>query len=143
MDIAQPKPAGWMMDGWSAGELIDWAAGPEGDVKTKARLRDDLNGFAAELAGSSPIEIALADAAAMAWVALRLIESRYASSATSAGEMTIAQSEHAQKKIDRAHRRYLSTLKTLASVRRLAVPALQINIAQRQQVAQLNGAGAS
>jgi hypothetical protein len=53
--------------------------------------------------------------------------------------MTLAQSEHSQRRIDRAHRRYLSTLKTLASVRRLALPALQINLVHRQQIAQLNG----
>jgi hypothetical protein len=141
MDIAKPKAAGRMMDGWAASELIDWAAGPEGDAKTKARLRDELNGFAAELAGPSPspIETALAAAAAMAWFALRMFEARYASSKTSGGGMTIAQSEHAQKKIDRAHRQCVSTLKVLASVRRLAVPALQINVAHRQQFAQLNG----
>ena len=57
--------------------------------------------------------------------------------------MTLAQSEHAQRRIDRAHRRYLSTLKTLAAVRRLAVPALQINVAHRQQIAQLNAGGSS
>lgn len=131
--------AGRMMDGWAAGELIDWAAGTKGNEKTKARLRDERNGFAEELAGPSPspIEIALADAAATAWFALRLFEARYASSATSGDGMTLAQSEHAQRKIDRAHRRYLTSLKALATVRRLAVPALQINLARHQQVAQV------
>ena len=43
----------------------------------------------------------------------------------------------------RAHRRLLSTLKALASVRRLALPAVQINLAQRQQIAQLNGGGST
>jgi hypothetical protein len=134
-----------MMDGWAAGELIDWAAGKEADEKTKTRLRNELNGFAAELAGPSPspMEIALADAAATAWFALRMFEARYASSATSGDGMTLAQSEHAQRKIDRAHRRYVSTLKALATVRRLALPALQINVANRQQIAQLNGGGST
>jgi hypothetical protein len=39
--------------------------------------------------------------------------------------------------MDRAHRRFLSAVKTLAAVRRLARPAVQINVA-RQQVNQLN-----
>jgi hypothetical protein len=56
--------------------------------------------------------------------------------------MSLAQSEHAQRRIDRAHRRFLSTLKTLATVRRLALPALQINVAG-QQVNQLNAGGPS
>ena len=36
--------------------------------------------------------------------------------------MTLAQSEHFQRRMDRAHRRLLSTFKTLATVRRLALP---------------------
>jgi hypothetical protein len=134
-----------MMDGWVAGELIDWAAGTKGNEETKARLRDELDGFADELAGPSPspIDRALAETAATAWFALRLFEARYASSATSGDGVTLAQSEHAQRKIDRAHRRFLSTLKALATVRRLALPALQINVAHRQQIAQLNAGGSS
>ena len=31
-----------MMDNWAVGELIDWAAGKEGNEKTKARLRKEL-----------------------------------------------------------------------------------------------------
>jgi hypothetical protein len=36
--------------------------------------------------------------------------------------------------MDRAHRRYLSALRTLALVRKLALPVLQVNIAGKQQV---------
>jgi hypothetical protein len=34
--------------------------------------------------------------------------------------------------MDGAHKHYLSSLKTLAVVRKLAVPVLQVNIARRQ-----------
>jgi hypothetical protein len=37
-----------------------------------------------------------------------------------------------QRKIDRAHARLLSAVRTLAQVRKLAVPALQLNIAKKQ-----------
>jgi hypothetical protein len=128
------------MDNWAVGELIGWAVRSD-DEKLKAKLKTELCGVADELAGPnpSPVERALAETAATAWFALRKFEARYAPSSTSGDGMTIAQSEHAQRKIDRAHRRYLSTLKTLAAVRRLAVPALQINLARNQQIAQLNG----
>jgi hypothetical protein len=43
-----------------------------------------------------------------------------------------AQVQEYQKWLDRAHRRYLSALKTLATVRRLLVPAVQVNIADKQ-----------
>ena len=144
-DIAKPKPAERLMDGWAAKQLIDWAAGKSGTEKTKASLMDELSGFADELAGPSPspVERALAETAATAWFAFRMHEAHYAAGATAEGGMTLAQSEHAQRRIDRAHRRYLSTLKALASVRRLALPAVQINLAHRQQIAQLNGGGSS
>jgi hypothetical protein len=48
---------------------------------------------------------------------------------------------HYQKFLDRAHRRYLSAVKALAEVRRLAVPVL-INMAARRKVnVKLQGAG--
>ncbi len=89
----------------------------------------------------SPIESVLAETAATCWFAFRMHEAQYAGNITADG-MSLAQSEHAQRRMDRAHRRFLSTVKTLAAVRRLAVPVLQINVA-RQQVNQVNAGGQS
>jgi hypothetical protein len=144
-EIERARISERIMDNWAVGQLIGWAAGKSDNEKTKAMLRDELCEVADELAGlsPSPVERALAETAATAWFAYRLFEARYAASSTSGDGMSLAQSEHAQRRIDRAHRRYLSTLKTLAAVRRLAVPALQINLAHRQQIAQLNAGGSS
>src|SRR5262245_31120033 len=122
------------MDDWAVGQLVGWAAGRDDNEATKAKLRRELCDLAAERAGqsASPVERVLAESAATSWFAYRLHEARYASNATSEGGMSLAQSEHAQRRMDRAHRRFLSTLKTLATVRRLAVPALQVNLAHRQ-----------
>jgi hypothetical protein len=90
----------------------------------------------------SPVERLLAHIAASSYFAHRMHEAYYAASGSEGG-MTLAQSEPAQRRMDRAHRRFLSTVKTLAAVRRLALPTLQINVAQRQQIAQLNGGGSS
>jgi hypothetical protein len=141
-DIVKAEPADRLMDNWAIVQLIDWAAGKEGDKKTKTKLHDELDAVAADLAGPSPsaVETLLADAAATSWFAYRLHEAQYASSVTGEGGITLAQSEHAQRRMDRAHRRLLSTLKTLATVRRLALPAVQINDA-RQQVNQVNAGG--
>ena len=38
----------------------------------------------------------------------------------------------AEVRMDRAHRRYLTAIKTLAIVRKLALPVLQVNIAKKQ-----------
>jgi hypothetical protein len=127
------------MDHWAINKLIDWAAPSADNEAMRAKLRKELHEFADELAGPSPspVERALAEAAATSWFAFRFHEARLVYAATSEDGLTIAQSEHAQRRINHAHRRLLSTLKALASVRRLALPALQINLAHRQQIAQL------
>src|SRR5262245_37196899 len=111
------------MDHWAVSRLIDWAAGKNGNAKTKASLRQELDQLADELAGPSPspVERMLAETAATSWFAFRMSEAQYAASVTSEGGMTIAQSEHAQRRTDRAHRRLMNTLRTLAAVRRLAL----------------------
>jgi hypothetical protein len=143
-DIAKARNPERAMDNWAVGELIEWAAGKNGNEKTKATLKADLCELAADLAGPrpSPVEMVLAETAATSWFAYRLHEARYSSAATSGEGMSLVQSEHAQRRMDRAHRRFLSTVKTLAAVRRLALPALQINVAS-QQVNQLNAGGTS
>jgi hypothetical protein len=126
------------MDNWAISQLMDWVAGKRGNEKTKDQLRQELASLTAELAGPnpSPVELVLAQTAAIDWLALRNFEARYSGAATSEGGMSLVQSEHQQRRIDRTHRRFLSTIKTLATVRRLALPAVQINVA-RQQVNQL------
>ena len=100
-DIVKRNVAERMMDHWAIFQLIDWAAGKNGDKKTKTKLHDELVAVAADLAGPSPssVEALLADAAATSWFAYRLHEARYVSSATGEGGMTLAQSEHAQRRI--------------------------------------------
>ena len=46
--------------------------------------------------------------------------------------MTFKQFEFHQRRIDAAHRRYLSALRTPAQIRKLALPAVQVNIARNQ-----------
>jgi hypothetical protein len=123
-----------VMDEWAANQLVEWAAGTKGKEKTKDNLRRELNAVAADLAGPSPspAERMLAEVAALNWFALRLHEARFASASNSDKGITIAQSEHGQRRIDRAHRRLMMALKTLATVRKLGVPAVQINLAHQQ-----------
>ena len=122
-----------MMDNWAASQLIDLAA--EYDAKTKGDLWREMNAVAVELAGAnpSPAERMLAQVAALNWFALRLHEARYAAGCNSEKGMTLIQSEHAQHRIDRTHRRLMTSLKTLVTVKtKLGVPAVQINLAHQQ-----------
>ena len=55
-----------------------------------------------------------------------------------ASDMSITQADYFQRRIHRAHQRFLSAVETLARVRKLAGPTLQLNIARNQ----VNMAGA-
>jgi hypothetical protein len=88
-----------------------------------ARLRADLAG-----PDPTPLERLLAERIALCWLALHDAEARYAQ----AEDLTIKRAEFWQHRIDCAHRRYLTAIKTLATVRKLALPALQVNIARKQ-----------
>jgi hypothetical protein len=96
-----------------------------------------LTRMRAELAGPnpSPLERLLADRIALCWLVLHDAEVRFAQST----DLTWKQAEFWQRRIDASHRRYLTAIKTLATVRKLAVPAVQVNVA-RKQVNVLNAA---
>jgi len=108
--------------------LIRKAAGTnlffkEGLEAKMGQLRTDLAGT-----DPTPLERLLADRIALCWLSLHNAEARFAQTEG----LTWKQTESWQRWIDAAHRRYLSAVKTLATVRKLALPALQVNIARRQ-----------
>src|SRR5262245_53031389 len=88
----------------------------------------------AELAGPSPspVERLLVERAVACWLQVQDADVRYAQAQP--GGPSTAHNEFLQRRMDRAHRRYLSALRTLALVRKLAVPVLQVNVAHKQQV---------
>ena len=141
-DVVRAKPGERTLDWWAKTKLIDFAAGKEAKKHTKEMLQKEMEEQIQEYAGPtpSPIERTLAETATLSWFALRLFEAAYVSSSQSEDGLTIKQAEFHLRRIDQAHRRLLSSLKTLATVRRLALPALQINVAS-QQVNQLNAGG--
>lgn len=87
------------------------------------RLRKDLSGE-----NPTPLEVLLVERVVLCWLSLHDAEVRYAQ----AKELSIPQATFWQERIDRLHRRYLSAIKTLATIRKLALPALQVNIARKQ-----------
>jgi hypothetical protein len=79
--------------------------------------------------GSSPVERLLAERVVACWLQVQDADMRCAQAV---GTANIVQMDFHQRRMGFANRRYLSALKALAVVRKLAVPALQINVAKKQ-----------
>ncbi|MFO0850679.1 MAG: hypothetical protein U0871_19295 [Gemmataceae bacterium] len=115
------------------GDLVDRAeqalaaAACGADLLAREAVKRKLNAVRAELAGPAPtaVERLLAERAAVCWLNVYHLEQQ---AAAAPAELA----DDRQRAVDRAHRRYLSALKTLAAIRRLAVPAIQVNVARRQ-----------
>jgi hypothetical protein len=91
------------------------------------RIRDELAG-----PGPTPIERLLAERAALCWFELHTLDAMVVGRWGEEGEGRPA--DDLDRSRDRAQRRYLAALKSLAQVRRLAVPLLQVNVAHHQLI---------
>jgi len=91
-----------------------------------------LKRMKAELAGAepNPLERLLAERIAACWLQVQFADAKYAWSLNHG--MSLEQGDYYQRCQGRAHRRYLSAIRTLAQVRRLLKPAVQLNVAERQ-----------
>jgi hypothetical protein len=115
----------WFIDA-IAGNNLSWR---EAIVRKMELLRADLSG-----PNPTPVERLLVERIVGCWLQVQHANICYAR----AKELSFAGGDYYQRWIDRAHRRYLAAIKTLAVVRKLAIPVLQVNIARRQ----VNAAGA-
>lgn len=79
--------------------------------------------------GSGPLEWLLADRIALCWLHLHYFEALWAQSL---GEVSKKQSAQYEQCLESAHRRYLSAIRSLAQVRRLQLPSVQLNLANQQ-----------
>lgn len=116
--------------------LVRTAAGDNPVVK-EAIVRK-LDGLRVEVAGPHPsrLESLLADRIAICWLSLTVAEGTYHQGLERG--MSHSDDTFHQQRIERAQRRYLAAIKTLAQVRRMDLPALQVNIGEKQ----INVAGA-
>jgi hypothetical protein len=87
-------------------------------------LRDELAGPA-----PAPLERLLVDRIVACWLQLHIGDLFLAQKE---GTLKVAQAEYHERTRDRAQQRYLAAIKTLALVRKLALPVLQVNIAKKQ-----------
>jgi hypothetical protein len=109
--------------------LLNAAAGENLAFREAALCKMEL--MRADLAGpaSTPLERLLVERIIACWLQLHYADIRLAQSEA---KLTMAQVEYQEERRDRAHKRYLSAIKTLVTVRKLALPVVQVNIARKQ-----------
>jgi len=118
----------------NVGRVAEWSliekVTKEKDLASKDMMSFQLESMREEVAGSSPspLERLLAERVVASWLQVQLFEGLYVQNM---GNLSIRQADYYQKRLDRAHKRHLSAIKTLAQIRKLG-PAVQINIAEKQ-----------
>ena len=106
-------------------------ASGEKALYTQELFRRKCQALTRDLAGPNPtpLETLLVDRIVLSWLHLHYAETIYVQNMH---ELSITQSTFHQHRITAAHTRYLAAIRTLAQVRRLQVPAVQVNIAREQ-----------
>jgi hypothetical protein len=99
-----------------------------GNVDMKEAMLKKLAEMRAELAGPNPapLELQIVERIVLSWLAVHDAELQ----ASDAEDHV----DYWQRRINHAHRRHLSAIKALATIRKLAVPVIvgQLNVSQRQ-----------
>jgi hypothetical protein len=110
--------------------LIRTCSGDKNLVVQEAHARK-CAALTAALAGPQPslLERLLVERIVLCWLHLYYAETIYAQHMK---DLSIRQAEFHQSRISKAQARYLSAIRTLAQVRRLGVPAIQVNVGQQQ-----------
>ena len=109
-------------------QLVESLSGD--DLVYRECLLKKMETLRKELEGDKPtaIERLLAERCVACW-----LHTSYADMLSFRTRETRASEEY-QKRQDSAHKRYLAALRTLATVRKLALPAIQVNLAKQQVV---------
>ena len=89
-------------------------------------IREDL-GFDT----ATPLEKLLIEHITLSWMRLQLTELHY-TRATTGGGVTYECADHWDRRLTAAQRRYLRACETLARIRRLHLPVVQVNVGEKQ-----------
>jgi hypothetical protein len=111
----------------------------EGDLVKKGGIQRQLDAMRSDLSGpnSSPLERLLIERVCVCWLQLAFFEFQYVAQMETD---SLKISDFRQKQVGAAHKRYLASIKTLAQVRKLQLPTVQINMAEKQvNIGQLSG----
>lgn len=109
--------------------MVDLVAGKS--ALTREALQRKIGSMRAELAGrnASPLERLAVDRVLACYLQSYQADVAYTRSLK---RPSMSESEHYQRRQDRAAKQYLHALRSLAVVRRLLVPPVQVNVAERQ-----------
>ena len=82
------------------------------------------------LGDASPLEKMLIDHTVLCWLRLQMVEYRYSDVMNQSVTLTVG--DFWERRLSAAQRRYLRACESLARIRRLRLPAMQVNIAEKQ-----------
>ena len=125
---AAPRLANWLVNDIAeiAERSLIRSAYGKGSLASAELARLRLAELRAELAGPNPsaVERLLAERAALCWLDCHAAEVRD----LDGRQQTIRQADFSARKRDLAHRRYLSSLKALAAVRKSTIVTVQVHL---------------
>jgi len=100
--------------------------------QVKVVLEANYEGLIRDLGGDSapPLERALIEHVALCWLRLQNAEQTY--SRVTGEPHSIAELDYFERRLSASQRRYLRACETLARVRRLRLPTVQVNIGEQQ-----------
>jgi hypothetical protein len=127
-DPANVERLGGNLARYAQGLLVKALSGE--DLAVREAINAKLATMRKELLGENPtpVEVLLVERVVACWLQVQDAEIKLGHH----GDMSIRQADFHQRRLDATNRRYLAALKALALVRKLAVPALQINVAKKQ-----------
>lgn len=102
------------------------------DTLVHEAMRRTLSTMKAELAGAcpTPLENLLVDRILACWLQMQYVDIRFAQRNQKGLSWEAIRTYQVWQ--DRAQRRYLSAIRALATIRRLELPAVQVNIGEKQ-----------
>lgn len=133
-DFLQSDPVIWR----AAGDMVEQAARElirkiGGTYAVKSSMTKGWEQLPIDLArpGDGELERLLIQQVVVSWLYLGYIEYQYSAMTTTA-DMSIRRAEYWERRLSACQRRYLRATETLARVRRLQLPAVQVNIGNQQ-----------
>jgi hypothetical protein len=112
---------------------VDLLAGDAPDAAlARGVIEHDIARKRREVEGENPtpLEALLAERVALCWVAAQHADAVYARKL--AGGMSFQEGEYYGRRCEQANRQLLKAIQTLAQVRRLLAPSIQLNVGQNQ-----------